>query len=238
MKKVLVILLLVNLSLVCYSQLNQHVLGFNITPGSSSFIDHGFDYSFDEIISYYEPVFSPGIDVNYSFQRNSFTFGIAVGVEVLRVRFISLMDSISIDDNPPEYIGLETNTVLSQYLVHVSPFVRWNFRHVGRTCYFLEMQPGAFNRTYAVSKSVSHFQAIYEDTENTEREWYSDMYKPVSFSLAVKLGIQYYQNARLAFSFAAFYRNYLTPMRSDHILGINHIYYKYGLEAGLKINLD
>ena len=112
MRNLLVIVFVFYFSAICYSQSNQHILGFNITPGSSFFVDRGIDYSPADVISFNEPLFSPGFDVNYSFQRNSFTFGFAVGVEVLRARFISLMDSISIDDNPPEYIGLESSSVL------------------------------------------------------------------------------------------------------------------------------
>jgi hypothetical protein len=103
---------------------------------------------------------------------------------------------------------------------------------------FIELQPGVFNRTLSVYNSVFDYQAIYEDYNSSTSEWYSEPYKPVSFSLTGKTGLQYILNDKYSLNFAVYYCNYLTSFIKSSFLGPGNVYYRYGIETGVKLKLN
>ena len=224
-----------------YSQEKESFLGFNLTPGVSFFYYDGPIFP-----GKFEPLFSPGFDFSYSQKVNSFTFGLSAGVEVIRNDYINKVDTFSMMDTNMNityvYVGLESSRLLSQYRVHISPLIRWNFLQKGKIDFFIEFQAGIVHYMLMQQRSRLDFQAVYEDFDTTLNNWYSKdaHYKFISFSLSSKLGFQYAISDKLSLNVAAFYRNYLGSFVKEeyNALDLNFIYYKYGFETGIKFKLN
>lgn len=229
--------------LTTYSQEQESYLGFNITPGISYFYMTNYD---EPIFSgEFKPMLSPGFDFNYSRNVNSFTFGLSVGMEVIRDDYINEVDTLTMMDTNMNithvYVGLNTSDLLSQYRVHISPSLRWNFLQMEKIDFFIEFQPGIIHNMLMQKRLRSDFQAVYEDSDTTLNDWYSKdaHFKFFSFSLSGKLGFQYSISDKISMNFAAFYRNYLNSfVKEEYTAGFYYIYYKYGLETGLKFKLN
>lgn len=226
-----------------YSQEKESYVGVNLTPGISFFYMTNYD---EPIFSgEYEPVFSPGFDFNYSKKTNSFTFGLSVGLEVIRDDYVNKVDTLSMMDTNMNityvYVGLETSDLLSQYRVHISPMFRWNFLQKEKMDLFIEIQPGIIHNMLMQKRLKSDFQDVYQDSDTTLNDWYSKNahFKFLSFSLSGKLGFQYAISDKLSLNVAAFYRNYLSSfVKEEYATDFSFIYYKYGLETGLKFKLN
>lgn len=235
MKQLFTILLTFFLFTSVFSQEKERFLGFNFTPGISDF--------YGEPSVYHEPpvskgLFSSGFDLNYGINHNAFSYGIAFGIDILRTKNVYYFDSTSIVIILPEYIGLEYTAISSQYILHLSPFLRWNFITKDKFFGFVEFQPGLINRTFSTNRATYDYQAVHEDIDTVYTSWSGYPYKPVSFSLTGKLGVQYVLNEKYSLNFGIFYTNYLTSMIRNGYAGAGLIYYRYGIETGVKVKLN
>lgn len=221
----------------------EKLFGLNLTPGVSFFYVTKNDGTV--LKDNYAAMFSPGFDINYTQKRNSLSFGLSVGLEIIRDNYSMKIDSFSIMDSNMNvssiYGGLKYNNLYSQYRFHVSPMIRWTFLQKEKVGFFLELQPGIIHNMLMQEHISMDYQANFEDSDTTYSTWYSNdsHFRFLSFSLSGKLGFQFQINEKLSFNVAAFYRNYLsTFIKKDYSTDYSFVYYKYGLETGLKFNLD
>ena len=126
MKKLLFVLFVLNLSFFAFSQENTRFLGFNLTSGISSYHAINEEFPDPDLEYWHEASFSNGFDVNYSIRKNKFVIGAAFGIDIIRNKFF-LNDDSAFVDGSVQYVGLQYSSMHSQFLIHLSPFVRWNF---------------------------------------------------------------------------------------------------------------